>query len=153
MQGYFHNPEATAEVERGDGWFDSGDLGYWVDGDLFITGRVKDVIIAGGRNIYPQEVEEAAGEVPGVRRGCVAAFGMADPRTGTERLVVVAETRDRSASTRNALSDAIVARVADVIGIPPDHVVIAAPGAIPKSSSGKIRRSATKQLFASGTLG
>jgi fatty-acyl-CoA synthase len=153
MQGYFHNPEATAEVARGDGWFDSGDLGYWADGDLFVTGRVKDVIIAGGRNIYPQEVEEAASDVPGVRRGCVAAFGIADPRTGTERLIVVAETRDGSASARNALSDAIVARVADAIGIPPDQVVIAAPGTVPKSSSGKIRRSATKQLFASGTLG
>ncbi len=153
MQGYFHNPEATAEVARGDGWFDSGDLGYWADGDLFITGRVKDVIIAAGRNIHPQEVEEAASDVPGVRRGCVAAFGITDPRTGTERLVVVAETRDGSTSARNALGDAIVARVTDAIGMPPDQVVIAPPGTIPKSSSGKIRRSATKQLFASGTLG
>jgi fatty-acyl-CoA synthase len=153
MQGYFHNPEATAEVAQGDGWFDSGDLGYWADGDLFITGRVKDVIIAAGRNIHPQEVEEAAGDVPGVRRGCVAAFGVADSRSGTERLVVVAETRERSASAQGALSDAIVARVVDAIGIPPDQVVIAPPGTVPKSSSGKIRRSATKQLFASGTLG
>src|SRR6185436_2867544 len=87
------------------------------------------------------------------RRGCVAAFGVADPRSGTERLVVVAETRDGSASARHALSDAIVARITDAIGIPPDQVVIAAPGTIPKSSSGKIRRSATKQSFASGTLG
>src|SRR5262249_44747743 len=106
-----------------------------------------------GRNIHPQEVEDAAGDVPGVRRGCVAAFGIADPRTGTERLVVVAETRDGSDGARTALGDAIVARVADAIGIPPDQVVIAPPGTIPKSSSGKIRRSATKQLFASGTLG
>ncbi|HEY7499029.1 MAG TPA: AMP-binding protein [Vicinamibacterales bacterium] len=153
MQGYFQNPDATSEVARGDGWFDSGDLGYWADGDLFITGRVKDVIIAAGRNIHPQEVEEAAGDVAGVRRGCVAAFGVDDPRTGTERLVVVAEARDRSTSARSALSVAIVARVTDAIGVPPDQVVIAPPGAIPKSSSGKIRRSATKQLFTSGTLG
>jgi len=153
MQGYFQNPAATAEVARGDGWVDSGDLGYWADGDLFITGRVKDIIIAAGRNIHPQEVEEAAGDVPGVRRGCVAAFGVEDPRSGTERLVVVAETRDSSAGARSALVDAIVAGVTDAIGIPPDQVVIAPPGAIPKSSSGKIRRSATKQLFTSGTLG
>jgi len=153
MQGYFRNPEATAAVERGDGWIDSGDLGYWADEDLFITGRVKDVIIAAGRNIYPQEVEEAVGDVPGVRRGCVAAFGVEDPRTGTERLVVVAESRQQAEDARSGLREAIVTRVADAIGIPPDEVLVAPPGAIPKSSSGKIRRSTTKQLFVNGVLG
>jgi 1-acyl-sn-glycerol-3-phosphate acyltransferase len=153
MQEYFRNPEATAAVARGDGWFDSGDLGYWADGDLFITGRVKDVIIAAGRNIYPQEVEEAVADVPGVRRGCVAAFGVEDARTGTEQLVVVAESRQQSDSGRSELSQAIVARVTDAIGIPPDQVFVAPPGAIPKSSSGKIRRSATKESFADGRLG
>ncbi len=94
MQGYFENAEATAAVVRDGGWIDTGDLGFVDDdGDLFVTGRAKDVIIAGGRNIYPQEVEEAVADVPGIRRGCVAAFGVQDPRTGTERLVVVAETR------------------------------------------------------------
>src|SRR2546428_11117458 len=72
---------------------DSGDLAYWADGELFITGRVKDCIIKSGRNIIPQEVEAAASEVEGVRKGCVAAFGAVDEGTGTERLVVVAETR------------------------------------------------------------
>src|SRR3990172_4269249 len=62
-----------------EGWMDSGDLGYWADGELFITGRQKDVIIKAGRNLYPQEVEEVAGDVPGIRKGCVAAFGVADP--------------------------------------------------------------------------
>ena len=153
MQGYFHDPEATDAVARGDGWIDSGDLGYCADGDLFITGRAKDVIIAAGRNIYPQEVEEAAGDVPGVRRGCVAAFGVEDRGNGTERLVVVAESRQQAEDARNALRDAIVARLVDAIGIPPDEVFVAPPGAIPKSSSGKIRRSATKQLFVAGALG
>jgi fatty-acyl-CoA synthase len=153
MQGYFRDPDATNAVARGDGWIDSGDLGYCADGDLFITGRAKDVIIAAGRNLYPQEVEEAAGDVPGVRRGCVAAFGVEDQGNGTERLVVVAESRQRTRDARNALRDAIVARVVDAIGVPPDEVFVAAPGAIPKSSSGKIRRSATKQLFVVGALG
>jgi 1-acyl-sn-glycerol-3-phosphate acyltransferase len=153
MQGYFRDPEATAAITRGDGWMDSGDLGYCADGDLFITGRAKDVIIAAGRNIYPQEVEEAVGDVAGVRRGCVAAFGVEDRRSGTERLVVVAESRQQTADARNVIRDAIIARLVDAIGIPPDEVVVAAPGTIPKSSSGKIRRSATKQSFVSGTLG
>ena len=153
MQGYFRDPEATDAVTRGDGWMDSGDLGYCAEGDLFITGRVKDVIIAAGRNIYPQEVEEAVGDVPGVRRGCVAAFGVHDHGSGTERLVVVAESRQQTVDARNALRDAIVARIVDAIGIPPDEVFVAPPGAIPKSSSGKIRRSATKQLFIAGALG
>ena len=100
MEGYFHNEEATAAVRRGDGWIDTGDLGYWADGDLFVTGRVKDVIIAGGRNIYPQEVEEAVGDVSGVRRGCVAAFGVRDAATGTERLVIVAESRETTAAAK-----------------------------------------------------
>ena len=79
MQGYFENPEATAAVVRDGGWIDTGDLGFLDDeGDLFVTGRAKDVIIAGGRNIYPQEVEEAVADVPGIRRGCVAAFGVQD---------------------------------------------------------------------------
>ena len=79
MQGYFENPDATAAVTRDGGWIDTGDLGFLDDeGDLFVTGRAKDVIIAGGRNIYPQEVEEAVADVPGIRRGCVAAFGVQD---------------------------------------------------------------------------
>jgi fatty-acyl-CoA synthase len=153
MQGYFNNPEATQAVARADGWIDSGDLGYWAHGDLFITGRTKDVIITAGRNIYPQEVEEAVGELAGVRRGCVAAFGVEDPASGTERLVVVAESRLKAVNERSTLHDAIVTRVADVIGIPPDHVLVAPPGAVSKSSSGKIRRSTTKQLFISGAIG
>jgi 1-acyl-sn-glycerol-3-phosphate acyltransferase len=152
MQGYFHNPEATAAVRRADGWIDTGDLGYQADGDLFITGRAKDVIIAGGRNIYPQEVEEAVGELSGIRRGCVAAFGLADPATGTERLVVVAESRERHGAIVDTLRAGVTASVVDAIGVPPDIVVIAPPGSVPKTSSGKIRRAATRDLFVSGRL-
>ena len=91
-EGYWRNPTATRAARR-DGWMDSGDLGYWADGELFITGREKDLIKKAGRNLYPQEVEDIVGAIPGIRKGCVAAFGVHDPSVGTERLVVVAETR------------------------------------------------------------
>ena len=89
-RGYFRNPEQTARLFH-DGWLDTGDRAYAADGDIYVTGRVKDIVIRGGRNLYPQEIEEAVGAVDGVRKGCVAVFGSADAATGTERLVVLAE--------------------------------------------------------------
>jgi fatty-acyl-CoA synthase len=153
MQGYFENAEATAAVVRDGGWIDTGDLGFVDDeGDLFVTGRAKDVIIAGGRNIYPQEVEEAVAEVPGIRRGCVAAFGVQDPRTGTERLVVVAETRGAVPPDGSPLHAAVGAAIVAAIGVPADTIAFARPGSVPKTSSGKIRRSTTRELYESGRL-
>jgi 1-acyl-sn-glycerol-3-phosphate acyltransferase len=153
MQGYFQDPDATAAVVREGGWIDTGDFGFVdEDGDLFVTGRAKDVIIAGGRNIYPQEVEEAVAEVPGVRRGCVAAFGVQDPRTGTERLVVIAETRGALPPEGSPLHGAVGEAIVTAIGIPADAVVFARPGSIPKTSSGKIRRSTARQLYETGRL-
>jgi fatty-acyl-CoA synthase len=149
-RGYYRNPEATAELFQ-HGWLDTGDLGYWADGYLYITGRRKDIIIAGGRNIYPQEVEEAAADVPGVRRGSVAAFGSYDAGTGTERLVVVVETRERDPDARARIRSEVAGRIADLAGVTPE-VVIAEPGTIPKTSSGKIRRSATRDLYQQGRL-
>jgi fatty-acyl-CoA synthase len=151
MQGYFRNPAATEAVMTGD-WIDTGDLGYRAEQDLFITGRVKDVIIAGGRNIYPQEVEEAVAEVSDVRKGCVAALGVADLDTGTERLVVVAESRSSAREGRDRIRAAILDRVVEAIGVPPDAIVVAQPGSIPKTSSGKIRRGATRDAYLAGTL-
>jgi 1-acyl-sn-glycerol-3-phosphate acyltransferase len=150
--GYYRNPEATAAVVR-DGWMDSGDLGYQSDGDLFITGRAKDVIIQGGRNVSAQEVEEVVAGVPGIRRGCVAAFGVHDPVLGTERLVIVAETRERDAPARDRLQQAVVEYVVGALGTPPDIVVIAGPGTVPKTSSGKIRRSVARDAYLKGILG
>ncbi len=150
--GYYRNPAATAAVTVDGTWIDSGDLGYWAGGEVYITGRRKDCIIKSGRNIIPQEVEGAASEVAGVRRGCVAAFGVTDAETGTERLVVVAETRaSRSEELRRIEAD-IVRAVEAVLGIPPDKVQLAPPQSIPKTSSGKIRRFETKALFLSGEL-
>jgi 1-acyl-sn-glycerol-3-phosphate acyltransferase len=150
--GYFRNPDATRAVMH-DGWMDSGDLGYVADGELFITGRVKDVVIQAGRNICAQEVEEAAGAAAGIRKGCIAAFGVHDPALGTERLVVVAETRERDRARWDGLRTAVQDVVTAAIGLPPDVVVIARPGTVLKTPSGKIRRSAIRNAYLGGTLG
>jgi 1-acyl-sn-glycerol-3-phosphate acyltransferase len=105
------------------------------------------------RNIYPQELEELVGGVKGVRKGCVAAFASADPRSGTERLVVVAETRQRGDEAREALRRNIAEACSEALDQAPDEIVLAPPGAVPKTSSGKLRRSATRQLYETGALG
>ncbi len=150
-KGYFRNPDATRAAFAGD-WFDSGDFGYWADGELFVTGRAKDLIIRGGRNITPHEAEEIAGTVEGVRKGCVAAFGVQDPAVGTERFVMVVETRLADDSARDALRQEVAARVTEALGIAPDEVVIAPSGTVLKTPSGKIRRAATRDAYESGTL-
>jgi len=153
FKGYFRNPEATAKVKLADGWNDSGDLAYMAeDGHFFITGRSKDLIIKGGRNYYPHEIEAAASGVAGVRSGCCAAFALKDEAAGTELIVIVAETKETGAAAREALSGKIGEAIATAIGAPPDRVVLAPPGAVPKTSSGKIRRSDTKKLYLAGEL-
>jgi fatty-acyl-CoA synthase len=149
--GYFRNPAATRAALQ-DGWMDSGDLGYRADGELFITGRRKDLIKKSGRNLYPQEVEEIVGALPGIRKGCVAAFGVPDPAIGTERLVVIAESRETEPSARHRLKMAVMDRVVAALGLPPDVVVIAEPRSVLKTSSGKIRRGATREAYVAGTL-
>ncbi|HSB41887.1 MAG TPA: AMP-binding protein [Methylomirabilota bacterium] len=151
-EGYWRSPAATRAARR-DGWMDSGDLGYWADGELFISGRIKDLITKAGRNLYPQEVEDIVGEIPGIRKGCVAAFGVHDPSVGTERLVVVAETRARELAERERLRAAVMDRVVAALGIPADVVVIADPHAVLKTSSGKVRRSATRAAYLEGVMG
>jgi 1-acyl-sn-glycerol-3-phosphate acyltransferase len=154
--GYHRNPEATAVLVRGD-WRDSGDLGYIAEGEVYLTGRIKDVIIRGGRNLYPHELEGAVGDLPGVRKGCVAVFGSPDPATGTERLVILAETRlaDRGdhEGEREALRDAIQNVAVDLLGGPAEEVVLAPPNTVPKTSSGKVRRAASRELYESGSIG
>lgn len=150
--GYFRDPEKSRSLFH-DGWLDSSDLAYIANGNIFITGRVKDIIIKGGRNIYPQEIEEAVGDLAGIRKGCVAAFASADPSSGSERLIVVAETRGTDPSVRLQLQQTVAQRVSDILGMPADQVIIAAPHAVPKTSSGKIRRSSTRELFEAGKLG
>jgi len=150
--GYYHNPEQTRMLFQ-DGWLDSGDLAYIADGELFLTGRAKDLIIRAGRNIYPPELEEAIGQIEGIRPGCVVAFGDHDLEAGTERLVVVAETRRQAPDRHEELQSRVNAVTTDLVGEPPDEVVLAPPNAIPKTSSGKLRRAATRELYANGELG
>jgi len=150
--GYFRNPTATAAVVR-EGWMDSGDLGYRAAGELYVTGRRKDVIIKAGRNLYPQEVEEVVGDVPGIRKGCVAAFGVGDPALGTEKLIIVAETRLTAPEARARLQAAVRERAVEALGLPPDTVLLAPPGSVLKTSSGKIRRSATREAWMCGDPG
>jgi 1-acyl-sn-glycerol-3-phosphate acyltransferase len=151
--GYFGKPEATAAVTLEGGWLDSGDLAYRAGGEVHVCGRRKDLIIKGGRNLVPQEIEEAAAGVEGIRRGCVVALGVANASLGTESLVVVAETRATEAAERERLAAAVTARVADAVGVPPDEVVLVGPGSVPKTSSGKVRRAATLDLVRSGAIG
>ena len=151
-EGYFRNAAATKTAFR-DGWMDSGDLGYVADGELFVTGRRKDMMKKAGRNLYPQEVEELVGDLPGIRKGCVAAFGIPDPETGTERLIVIAESRETEPARCAALRAAVLDRVVAALGVPADVVEIRAPGAVLKTSSGKIRRSATREAYLKGELG
>jgi len=150
--GYYRNPEATKALFNGD-WLDSGDLAYIADDDIFITGRIKDVIIRAGRNVYPPELEEVVGNIEGIRNGCVAAFAAKDQRLATERLVILAETRETDAEIKQALENQISVLSSDLIGLPPDEVILAPPHTVLKTSSGKVRRSACRELYEQNMLG
>ena len=150
--GYFENPAKSAALVGPEGWLDSGDRGYIAGGDVYVTGRIKDIIIRAGRNVYPHELEEVVGGIDGVRKGCVVAFASPDPQSGTERLVVVAETRATQSEIRERLKQAITAVAGDVLSVAPDEVILAAPQTVPKTSSGKIRRSASRILFEQGAF-
>jgi fatty-acyl-CoA synthase len=147
MTGYYGRPEATEAVFH-DGWLRTGDLAYLVDGELVVCGRMKDVIIVGGRNVLPEDVERAVAGVEGVRVGNVIAFG-AERRSGREAVVVVAETREKDVKP---LRDAVATRVRDAIGIPAADVVLVRPGTLPKTSSGKLQRSLCKSRYTDGDL-
>lgn len=150
--GYFRDQARTRAIFDGV-WVESGDLAYVAGGDIFLTGRIKDMIIRAGRNIYPHELEEHVGDIEGIRKGCVAVFASNDPLTGTERLIVLAETRlaDQAQwdDLRRRITDASVA----LLDLPPDEIVLAPPHTVPKTSSGKIRRSQARSLFERGMIG
>jgi 1-acyl-sn-glycerol-3-phosphate acyltransferase len=149
--GYFRNPAATRDLFDGD-WLDSGDRAYIAEGDIYITGRTKDVIIRAGRNIYPGELEEAISDVDGVRRGNVAVFGRRDPDSNAEQLVVIAETRETDSEALERIRSDINSLAIDLTGIPVDDIVLAPPRTILKTSSGKIRRNANRDLYEQGRL-
>jgi len=147
--GYYRNPEATKALFSGE-WLNTGDRAYLSEGMLFLTGREKDIIIRGGRNISPYELEHAVGDLAGVRRGCVAVFGSRDPASGTERIVVLAEMRNTDPSRHEDLKRMINEIAVTLIGAPADDIVLAPPATVPKTSSGKIRRVAAREYYERG---
>jgi 1-acyl-sn-glycerol-3-phosphate acyltransferase len=151
-QGYYRNPEETRRLFDGT-WLNTGDIAYMAGGDLYLTSRVKDVIIRGGRNVYPYELEEAVGNLPGVRKGCVAAVGVPDQAAGTEQLVVIAETRDAASRADESLRGRINELALQLLGSTADRVVLAPPYSVLKTSSGKIRRAATRDAYLQGLIG
>lgn len=150
-RGYFRNAKANQALFDG-GWLNTGDLGYLAAAELYLTGREKDVIIRGGHNLYPQELEEAVSRLPGVRRGGVAVFPATDAQSGTERLVVLAEIRDDSAANRARIQAEISGLAVDLIGMPADDIVLAPPRTVLKTSSGKVRRAACRARYERGEL-
>jgi acyl carrier protein len=159
-RGYYRNPAATKELfpvsqaasEDDFAWVNSGDRAYRAGGEIYVTGRVKDIIIKGGRNLYPHEVEELAARVEGIRKGCIVAFGLKDEGSGTEKLVVAAEVRERDMPRRANIAAAVTEQVTRGLGLPPDRVELIPPGSLPKTSSGKLRREETRRLFLAGQL-
>ena len=140
--GYYKRPDANAELFH-DGWLRTGDLAYLLDGEMVMCGRIKDMIIVGGRNVFPEDVERALADVDGVRAGNVIAFGI-DGQHGKEGLVVVAESKgDDHAQVRRSVAQ----RVRDAIGLPAKEIVLVEPGSLPKTSSGKLQRSLCKLRY------
>jgi acyl carrier protein len=147
--GYYRNPEATKKLFDDD-WVNTGDRAYLKEGMVYLTGREKDIIIRGGRNISPYELEQAVGDLGGVRRGCVAVFGSRDAASGTERLVVLAEMRDTDPTRYDDLRRMINELAVTLVGAPADDIVLAPPATVPKTSSGKIRRVAAREFYERG---
>ena len=140
--GYYRRPDATAETFR-DEWLRTGDLAYLVAGELVVCGRIKDVIIVGGRNVFPEDVERAVAGIDGVRAGNVIAFGV-DSRQGKQSLVVVAESKSEDPIL---VRKHVAERVREAVGLPAKDVVLVAPGTLPKTSSGKLQRSLCRQRY------
>jgi acyl-CoA synthetase (AMP-forming)/AMP-acid ligase II len=152
MDGYLGDRQATARALRG-GWLDTGDLGFLHEGELYLTGRAKEVIILRGRNYEPDEIERAVEEVPGVRAGCaVAASWLPEDAPGEALALFVEFSREATASEREALPEACREAVLGATTLSPDLVVALAPGTLPRTSSGKLRRGETLRLYLAGEL-
>lgn len=146
LSGYYNRPDITAQSFR-DGWFLTGDYGYISNGEVYISGRKKDMIIVGGRNVYPQDLEALAGEVPEVHAGRAVAFGIFDEEQGTEEVVIIAEVDSPDPSDQARVADEIRRHVTKNSAIALRHVKVTGPGWILKTSSGKTARSANKDKF------
>ena len=148
MLGYYRQDALTAQTIRG-GWLHTGDLGYLWDGELFVCGRAKDIIIVNGRKYHPQDLEWAVDDLPGVRRGRVVAFGVAELGRA-DRVVIVVEPSGTSVS--EPLVEAVRRRISDLFGLYVDDVALVPGGTIGRTTSGKVRRHETKAMYERGKL-
>jgi len=146
LTGYYKRPDLTQKSFR-DGWYLSGDLGYLADGEIYITGRKKDLIIVGGKNIYPQDLERLAGEAKGVHPGRVVAFGIFNEILGTEEVAIVAEIGDEDWINRHSIAEDIRQKVTRGSDIALRYLELVERGWLLKTSSGKIARSANREKF------
>lgn len=151
MAGYYNDPDATARVLDPQGWLDTGDLGYLLNGQIVITGRAKDLIIFGGRNIWPQDLEWAVEELPGLRRGDVAAFSVEGEENG-EDVVLLVQCRTTDPEERASLVRAVQGVVQRTAAIE-CKVTLIEPHGLPQTSSGKLSRSRAKTNYLSGLYG
>jgi acyl-CoA synthetase (AMP-forming)/AMP-acid ligase II len=146
LTGYYHRDDATEKAFH-EGWYLTGDLGYVADGEVYVTGRKKDLIIVGGKNVYPQDLERLAGDVEGIHAGRVVAFGVFDEEAGTEEVVVVAEAEAGEAAERQRLADEIRQRVTRGSDVALRYVHVVGPRWLLKTSSGKIARGANREKY------
>ncbi len=146
-KGYYEDPEATQRT-FGNGWLKTGDYGYVVNGNVYITGRKKDLIIINGRNYDPQRMEWLVDELPEVRKGSTVAFSR--PGQGSEELVIVVETRSANPA---ALQELVKQTINENLQLTPADVFLAPVGSLPKTSSGKLQRAKTRLQYLDGTLG
>jgi acyl-CoA synthetase (AMP-forming)/AMP-acid ligase II len=151
MKEYFGDAVATARALAPDGWLDTGDLGFVVDGELYLTGRAKDLVIIRGANHAPQAFEESLQAVEGVRVGCAVALGFTPEGSEDEALLLLAERTGPEADDA-AVEERVRAAVVAATGIRPHTVRMLAPGTLPRTSSGKLRRSEALRRYLSDEL-
>ncbi|MBK6518110.1 MAG: fatty acyl-AMP ligase [Polyangiaceae bacterium] len=151
MRGYWNDADLTREAFAG-GWLKTGDIGYLAEGNVHICGRSKEVIIVNGRNYYPQDLEWEASRVEGVRKGNVIAFGTMKPTHDRERVILVLETSIPDGEQREALKGEVRRSVQQALGLTADDVVPVDAGVLPKTSSGKLQRAKTRELYENGEL-
>ena len=145
FEGYYNRPDLTVQAMR-DGWYYSGDLGFLLDGELYVVGRKKDLLIVGGENIYPQDIEEIVGSHPAIHDGRVIALGVFNPELGTEDIVVVAEVeREEELQNADAIERELRAQLMANMGVAARRIFLKPPKWIVKSTAGKPARSTTRE--------